>query len=530
MSSEPTTDRIREAVRERYAEAARQAQSQRRASCGCDSGPSIDQRQLYELSQVQNLPDRAVLASLGCGNPTLLAELRPGETVLDLGSGGGIDVLLSAKRVGPTGKAYGLDMTDEMLELARANAREAGATNVEFLKGQIESIPLPDNSVDVIISNCVINLSADKDAVLGEAFRVLKPGGRFAVADIVIRGGPLPEPIQKMMALWAGCIAGALSEDEYRSKLAAAGFSDIDLDVLKTYTLDDVPEEMSCCVPEGLSLPEGTNVVSAFVRAVKAGADAKPDAPRRPAAIIGKGVPAAVRLSASSCCSGGAQAEPLTGASTCCGGGVKGYFREVAPRWDSMREGYFTEAVRDVAIARAALKPGSVVADVGTGTGFMLAGLAPLVARAYGFDSSPEMLDVARKNLEGAGNVELMASEGESLPLPDATVDAVFANMYLHHTSDPAAAIREMARVLKPGGRLLLTDLDRHEQVWMAREMADVWLGFDRADVEAWYGAAGLADVKVECTGSNCCGGSAAGDMAHISIFVASGTRSRTED
>lgn len=304
MTTSP--EEIREAVRERYASAAREAQSSQRASCGCDSGPNITESQLYEISQIKGLPDKAVLASLGCGNPTLLAQLEPGETVLDLGSGGGIDVLLSAKRVGPTGKAYGLDMTDEMLELARANARQAGATNVEFLKGQIESIPLPDASVDVIISNCVINLSADKDAVLKEAFRVLKPGGRFAVADIVVQGEPLPASVQQLMALWAGCIAGALTEDEYRSKLASAGFTDVDLEALTVYSLEDVPEEMMEAVPAGLSLPEGTRVISAFVRAAKDGGSAKP---RLSKIAIGKASPATVKLSGSSCCGG----------SGCCG-------------------------------------------------------------------------------------------------------------------------------------------------------------------------------------------------------------------
>lgn len=519
MSNDASVNEIREAVRERYASAAREAQSQQRASCGCDSGSSISENSLYEISQIQDLPDKAVLASLGCGNPTLLAELKQGETVLDLGSGGGIDVLLSAKRVGPTGKAYGLDMTDEMLELARSNAKQANATNVEFLKGQIESIPLPDASVDVIISNCVINLSADKDAVLKEAFRVLKPGGRFAVADIVVQGGPLPESIRKMLALWAGCVAGALTEDEYRSKLASAGFAGIDLEVLNAYDAGDVPEEVMCCVPEGLSLPEGTRVVSAFVRATKSGGLAEPISKRSTVAIK-PGSPTTAKIPASSCCSGSSATT-----SSCCGGTVKSYFKDVAPEWDTMRKDYFTEEVREAAIARGKLTPDSVVADVGTGTGFMLAGIAPLVGKAHGFDNSQEMLEVARKNLSTSANVELKVSEGESLPLRDGTVDAVFANMYLHHTTTPAQAIVEMTRVLKPGGRLVVTDLDRHDSYWMAREMADVWLGFERNQVEEWFVAAGLADVKVECTGSDCCGRSAAGDLAKISVFVASGTK-----
>jgi ubiquinone/menaquinone biosynthesis C-methylase UbiE len=218
-----------------------------------------------------------MLASLGCGNPTALAELRPGEVVLDLGSGGGVDVLLSAKRVGPTGKVYGLDMTDEMLALANENKRKAGAENVEFLKGEIEQIPLPDNSVDVIISNCVINLSADKDRVLREAFRVLKPGGRFAVSDVVTRGGITPA-IRKSVLLWVGCVAGALEEEEYRSKLAAAGFEQIDIEPTRVYRAEDARGILAAeCVDVSAIAPEvDGKFMSAFVRAVKpVGAGAK---------------------------------------------------------------------------------------------------------------------------------------------------------------------------------------------------------------------------------------------------------------
>jgi len=216
------------------------------------------------------LPDTAVSASLGCGNPTALAELRPGESVLDLGSGGGIDVLLSARRVGPTGKAYGLDMTDEMLALARENQRKAGADNVEFLKGEIEAIPLPDNSVDVIISNCVINLSGDKDRVLREAFRVLKPGGRFAVSDVVTRGD-LPEQFRRNMLLWVGCIAGALDETDYRAKLEATGFEAVGVEPTRIYRVDDAREFLSDkdIDVEAMAAAVDGKVMSAFVRAVK---------------------------------------------------------------------------------------------------------------------------------------------------------------------------------------------------------------------------------------------------------------------
>ncbi len=275
MADEVNGEEIREAVRTHYAAAARQVLRLKRegasagccgaeaASCGCSSA------HLYDAELLRELPEAAVLASLGCGNPLLLAGLKPGEVVLDLGSGGGIDVLLSARRVGPTGKAYGLDMTDEMLKLARENAEKAGVTNVEFLKGHIESIPLPDESVDVIISNCVINLSADKRAVLAEAYRVLRPGGRFAVADVVVQGGALSDNVRRLLALWAECVAGALTEEEYRSGLAAAGFEGVEMQVLKEYGPDDVPAEGGCCTPAGLKLEPGTRIVSAFVRATK---------------------------------------------------------------------------------------------------------------------------------------------------------------------------------------------------------------------------------------------------------------------
>src|ERR1700734_2477057 len=232
---------IKEVVKEKYGQAALRVTSGGSSCCGANSATECCDpitSNLYDSSQAGQIPEEAMLASLGCGNPTALAKLNPGEVVLDLGSGGGIDVLLSARRVGPTGKAYGLDMTDEMLVLANENKRKAGVENVEFLKGEIENIPLPDNSVDVIISNCVINLSSDKDAVLREAFRVLKPGGRFAVSDVVTRGEILPE-IRRSMLLWVGCIAGALADDEYRSKLMAAGFEKIEIEPTRIYRPED---------------------------------------------------------------------------------------------------------------------------------------------------------------------------------------------------------------------------------------------------------------------------------------------------
>lgn len=264
---------IQDAVKEKYGAAAKQVTAGKTACCGGGaelSGCDPITRDLYDASETAALPADAVAASLGCGNPTALAELKPGEIVLDLGSGGGIDVLLSAKRVGPTGKAYGLDMTDEMLALARENQKKAGARNVEFLKGTIESIPLPDNTVDVIISNCVINLSGDKDRVLREAFRVLKPGGRFAVSDVVIRGEVPPE-IRKSMELWVGCMAGALQETEYREKLAAAGFASINVEPTRVYRADEASEYLVAAGldPAVVGPKIEDKFISAFIRAKK---------------------------------------------------------------------------------------------------------------------------------------------------------------------------------------------------------------------------------------------------------------------
>jgi 2-polyprenyl-3-methyl-5-hydroxy-6-metoxy-1,4-benzoquinol methylase len=265
---------LKEQVREKYGEAALRVMTGGSSCCG--AAPSslgcVDPitANLYDSKQKGEIPEEAVLASLGCGNPTALAKLNPGETVLDLGSGGGIDVLLSAKRVGPAGKAYGLDMTDEMLALARENQRKAGVGNVEFLKGEIEHIPLPDNSVDVIISNCVINLSADKDQVLKEAFRVLKPGGRLAVSDVVTRGEMLPE-IRERVLLWVGCIAGALEENDYLSKLRAAGFEGIDLEPTRIYRIDDARAFLSGqgIDVDALAPQVDGKFMSAFIRATK---------------------------------------------------------------------------------------------------------------------------------------------------------------------------------------------------------------------------------------------------------------------
>jgi SAM-dependent methyltransferase len=271
-------ENITQAVKEKYGEAASRVSSGGAASCGagpsstCCGGDPITAN-LYDVGQTAGIPEHAVMASLGCGNPTALAELKPGEIVLDLGSGGGIDVLLSAKRVRPGGKAYGLDMTDEMLVLARENQKKASVTNVEFLKGEIENIPLPANSVDVVISNCVINLSADKDRVLAEAFRVLRPGGRFAVSDVVVRGD-VPADIRKNIELWVGCVAGALRESEYVAKLSAAGFEEVTIEATRVYRVQDAQQFLRAqgIDADAIAAEVEGKFISAFIRARKPGA------------------------------------------------------------------------------------------------------------------------------------------------------------------------------------------------------------------------------------------------------------------
>ncbi|MEZ4411615.1 MAG: arsenite methyltransferase [Gemmatimonadales bacterium] len=268
------SESIKQIVKEKYGAAALRAAEGQGSSCcggsdGCGTTDPITS-DLYEAAQVAGIPAEAVLASLGCGNPTALAALEPGQVVLDLGSGGGIDVLLSAQRVGPTGKAYGLDMTDEMLALARRNQRAAGVTNVEFLKGDIEHIPLPDASVDVIISNCVINLAADKRKVFGEAFRVLKPGGRFAVSDVVVRGD-VPQEVRRSMELWVGCVAGALEEREFEAWLRAAGFEDTTVEPTRVYKLADARQFLSEAGldPDAIAADIDGKFMAAFIRATK---------------------------------------------------------------------------------------------------------------------------------------------------------------------------------------------------------------------------------------------------------------------
>lgn len=282
MEGQQPNQQILEQVRQRYASVATEAAGKQTRSRCCGTSDPVQSTEafgaaLYDKNDLASLPDAAAYASLGCGNPTALAQLQPGETVLDLGSGGGIDVLLSAKRVGATGKVYGLDMTDEMLALARENQRKAGVENVEFLNGNLENMPLPDNSVNVIISNCVVNLSPDKDAVLRESYRVLRNGGRLAISDVVIRDAepgepPIPDVLRRDLELWAGCIAGALQAQEYRDKLAKAGFTDIEIEEVHRYTLADVCGlEIPTSSEQLLTDEIASRFISAFVRAVKPG-------------------------------------------------------------------------------------------------------------------------------------------------------------------------------------------------------------------------------------------------------------------
>ncbi len=296
-----TDNNVKEVVRQKYGEAASRVSAGAGNSCcggaagnACGADPITSN--LYDALQAGEVPEKALLASLGCGNPTALAELKPGETVLDLGSGGGIDVLLSARRVGPAGQVFGLDMTDQMLALAEQNKQKSGLTNVHFLKGEIEHIPLPDNSVDVIISNCVINLSANKDRVLQEAFRVLKPGGRFAVSDVVVRGA-VPPIIRKSIELWVGCVAGALSDQDYLAKLASAGFVHAEIEVTRIYNMDDAREFLA---GQGAEMPRlakevDGKFVSGFIRA------SKPDA----AGAVSAPVPSGKAAAGACCCADG---------------------------------------------------------------------------------------------------------------------------------------------------------------------------------------------------------------------------------
>ena len=437
-------------------------------SCDC-AAPFED-----ELGE---LPAEAI--SLGCGNPLALADLVAGETVLDLGSGSGLDCFIAARQVGEAGRVIGVDMTPAMLDLARQNQSKLGLPNIEFREGQIEALPVEDASVDVIISNCVINLSPDKEAVFREAFRVLKPGGRLAVADMVTIGRFSAEE-RANLDNWAACVSGAEAVEDYLAAMRAAGF--VNPVVHRTNEENASPLDVNA-----LTSPTAgpAQLFSASMTA------SKPHI---------------------------SHVNQVLGES-------KSYFAGMANQWDRLRSGFFTEAMRDAAIAKAALPAQAVVADVGTGTGFVLAGLLPHAAALVGFDESAEMLDIARQQFAGNARVRLHLAEGQALPVEDNTFDAVFANMYLHHAPDPAAAIAEMARILKPGGKLVITDLDEHDQAWMHAAMADRWLGFTREDIQLWYEAAGLQQIEVDCAEGTCDCTAPAGQDIALSVFVAIGEK-----
>jgi ubiquinone/menaquinone biosynthesis C-methylase UbiE len=484
-------DKTHEEVRTYYAAIAGKSSC---CSGSCDCAPAV-----YEAEKISNAPQEAASMSLGCGDPTGSGNLQPGETVLDLGSGGGLDCFLAARQVGPTGYVIGVDMTPEMLTLARATAermgienvsfrqgyieqipvedgvvdviisncghrRAHGIENVSFRQGYIEQIPVEDGVVDVIISNCVINLSPDKRRVLSEMKRVLKPGGRIAISDIVTIGAIAPEFGEDPDA-WSACVTGALPVEHWSDWLDELGFEQI---ALRPALSDDPLSSIQPGIP-----------FSAVIQAIKPGE-----------------------------------------------AGSKTYFNQVADQWDEMRQTFFSEAVREQAYAAARVQPGELAADIGAGTGFISEGLLERGARVIAVDQSEAMLEVLKEKLGSSDELDCRKGEADALPVESGSVDAVFANMYLHHVEDPAGAIAEMARLLKPGGRLVITDLDQHNHTFLLTEQHDRWSGFKRSDVRLWFKQAGLSQVRSESIGSNCCSTSQCGcSSASIEIFLAYGEK-----
>ena len=483
VMNQDNDNKIRATVRRYYGDIA----ARRSAGCGCEPSSccSGDDQPTQAVREAERLGyTRAdILAvsdgsepSLGCGNPIGIARLRRGERVVDLGSGTGFDCLLAAKQVGESGLVIGVDMTPEMIERARTNARRRGYSNVEFRLGEIEHLPVGDNSIDVIISNCVINLSPTKTDVFKEAYRVLRPGGRLAISDVVaVR--ELPQSIKADQGYYCGCVSGAAQIEELRQMIGDAGFENISIS-----TVDRSKEFIREWVP-GSRIDD--YVISAYIEAFK---------PR--------------------------QAEKNTGTTS------KRYFDEVASQWDAMRTGFFPNAVREKAIAVAGIQAGSLAADIGAGSGFVTEELLRQGAKIIAIDQSDAMLEVMKKKFEGRSEIEYRTGEAENLPAASNSLDFAFANMYLHHVEHPAAAIREMARILKPGGKLVITDLDEHSFGFLQTEHRDRWMGFKREDVEKWFVDAGLKDAKVDCIGDTCCASSEAGQgKAQVSIFIASGTK-----
>ncbi|GEM_PF-79694 len=477
-------DDIYEAVRAYYGGIARRARQDlsccgpmpdQAAECGCS-------QPVYDVTLLQDLPAGVADLSLGCGDPITLTSLHPGETVLDLGSGAGLDCFMAARQVGAGGRVIGVDMTPEMIDKAHANAEKLhmDTSNVEFRLGRIEALPVDDESVDVVISNCVINLSPDKAAVFREAFRVLKPGGRIAVSDIVTQGAFPPE-LRVNLDQWAMCVAGAIDVDAYVDLMREAGF--VDIEVVDKPTTGSLP---------GLAV-KVPRIYSARIAARK---------PGKPAGEAGERGETDV-------------ADSLA------------YFEAVAERWDDMQQSFFGDEVREVALRRAGVRAGQLAADIGAGSGFITAGLIKEGLHVIAVDQSQSMLAQMRHKFADEAGIDYRHGTAEALPIDDGVLDYAFANMYLHHVARPEAAIREMARTLKPGGRLVITDLDKHRFEFLRAEHHDRWMGFEREDVRRWFEEAGLGDVEISSVGSSCCAESSCGcGNAEVSIFIATGVKS----
>lgn len=482
---------IREVVRDRYGDIAKNRTSccGPSASCCESKGTGDISRDIgYSDEELCAVPDDANLG-LGCGNPTAVAMLRAGEVVLDLGSGGGLDCFIAAKKVGDTGRVIGVDMTPDMVSLARKNAAKVNAGNVEFRLGEIENLPVADNTADVIISNCVINLSPDKKRVFEESYRALKPGGRMMISDIVLLR-PLPEKIKESIEAYAGCVSGALLKEDYLNTITSAGFENVSVTDEQTFAISGSDDPYLRSLTEQFSLsPEQLKDVSSSIVSVRVKAEKMPN-----------------------------QKEGATGS--------KAYFDDVADQWDTMRKSFFSENVREAAFNTVNIQSGKLAADIGAGTGFITEGLILKGLNVIAVDQSPEMLDEMRRKFGDHDNTDFRQGTAERLPVEDGTVDYAFANMYLHHVESPPEAIKEMARILKPGGKLAITDLDEHHSEFLRVEHHDRWMGFKREDVEKWFREAGLRNVMVDCMGENCCSASGCGcEEASISIFVASGQR-----